>query len=86
MGKILRIALPDDLDAEVRAAVARGEYKSEREAVCAAVSDWRAQRRADEIGVDELRRLVEEGIASGPGEDLTLDEIKARARKKAMAG
>lgn len=69
MGKIVQVALPDDLDAEVKAAVARGEFANEGEAICSAVADWRAQRKVDEIGVDELRRLWDEGVASGPGEE-----------------
>ncbi len=83
MGHILQVNLPDDLDAEVKSAVARGEFASESEAICSALSDWRAERLVKEMGVDELRRLWDEGVASGRGEGLTMDEIKARARQKA---
>jgi hypothetical protein len=38
-----------------------------------------------EIGVDELRRLCDEGDASGPGEDLSIEEIKQRARQRLRA-
>ena len=82
MGQIVQVTLPEELDAEVKDAVARGEYKSEDEAICAAVSDWREQRMVEAIGVDELRRLVEEGIASGPGRFASIEEIKAEARKR----
>jgi antitoxin ParD1/3/4 len=69
-GKVMQVVLPDDLAQELSASVARGEYPSESEA----------------MSVDELRRLWQEGIDSGPGRGLTIEEIKVEARRRRAAG
>ncbi len=79
MGKF-EIALPDDLDAAVEAAVARGEYQSKAEAVCAAVEDWRAQQVFNDLSAEDLRKLWDEGLASGSGQDD--DAVFARLKDK----
>lgn len=81
-GHVIYLSLPDDLAAEISAAVGRGEYASERDAVLGAVEEWRAQRQADAIGVEELRRLVQEGIESGPGRFESFEDIRAEARRR----
>jgi antitoxin ParD1/3/4 len=81
-GHVVYLSLPDDLAAEISAAVARGEYACESDAVLGAVEEWRAQRQADVIGVEELRRLVQEGIESGPGRFESFEDIRAEARRR----
>jgi Arc/MetJ-type ribon-helix-helix transcriptional regulator len=76
--RTLEVSLPDDLAAEVASA---GEYASESDAVLGAVAVWRAQRVAEMIGVEELRRLWW-GVDSGPGRSTSVDEIKAEARRR----
>ena len=44
----------------------RGEYGSVSEAVRDALRDWRLRRKIETLEIDELRRLVQEGIDSGP--------------------
>ncbi|MGH6836601.1 MAG: ribbon-helix-helix domain-containing protein [Methylocella sp.] len=80
--RTLQVSLPDDLAAEVTAAVARGEYESESDAILVAVAEWRVQRLAETIGVEELRRLWQEGVDSGPGRSMSIEEIKAEARRR----
>lgn len=80
--KTLEVSLPDDLAAEVTSAVQRGEYASESDAVLGAVAEWRVQRVAEMIGVEELRRLWRVGIDSGPGRSMSVEEIKAEARRR----
>lgn len=81
-GHLVQLSLPEDLAAEVSAAVERGEYASEAEALLGAVEEWRAQRQVDAIGVEELRRLVREGIESGPGRYESFEDIRAEARRR----
>lgn len=78
--RTLEIPLPDDLAAEVASAVARGEFATESDAVLGAVAEWRVQRLAETIGVEELRRLWQEGVDSGRGRSMSIEEIKAEAR------
>jgi antitoxin ParD1/3/4 len=82
MGKVAKIsiALPPDMVSEVRSAVASGEYASASEVVRDALRDWRRKRQAAGAEIEEMRRLVREGIDSGPGRDV--DQIFARLRAK----
>lgn len=74
----LSVALTPEMAAEVRAAVERGEYGSVSEVVRDALRDWRLRRTVDALEIEELRRLVTEGIDSGPG--LEAGPVFARLR------
>jgi antitoxin ParD1/3/4 len=76
----LSIALTPDMAAEVRAAVAHGDYGSVSEVVRDALRDWRLRRKIETLETEELRRLVHEGIDSGPGLDAT--GVFARLRER----
>ncbi|MGH6848285.1 MAG: ribbon-helix-helix domain-containing protein [Methylocella sp.] len=78
----LEVSLPDELAADIASAVQRGEFVSESDAVLGAVAEWRVQRLAETIGVEELRRLWQEGVDSGPGRSKSIEEIKAEARRR----
>jgi antitoxin ParD1/3/4 len=89
-GRSIQVTLPDELDEAVRTSVARGEYPDESAVIRSAIAGWSARRAAEErlineIGFEELRRLWDEGVASGPGEDLSIEEIKQRARQRLRA-
>jgi antitoxin ParD1/3/4 len=73
----ISIDLTPEVAAELRQAVDRGEYGSVGEIVTEAVTEWRARRKAD---IEELRRLVQEGVDSGP--DIDAEEVFARLRAK----
>lgn len=68
--------------------VAAGEYTSPDAVVEEALREW--QERRDNFGysIAELRRLVQEGIDSGPGRDgpRVMERIKAEARRRFEAG
>ena len=74
------VALTPEMAAEVRAAVECGEYGSVSEVVRDALRDWRMRRTVDALEIEELRRLVAEGIDSGPGLDAgpVFDRLRAR--------
>jgi antitoxin ParD1/3/4 len=82
MSKIekISIALPPDMVADVKAAVRTGEYATASEVVREALRDWRLKRRVDALDVGDLRRLVDEGINSGPS--LDADVVFARLRER----
>lgn len=71
MGKIekISIALPHDLIAEVKAAVDEGQYSTTSEVIRDALRDWRLKRKVEALDTEELKRLVQEGIGSGPSID-----------------
>ena len=82
MDRTLEVAVPAELEAEIAAAVASGEYESEGDAIRGALAEWRAQRLSETLQPDELRTLWREGIESGPGRSLSVDDIKAEARRR----
>ena len=75
----LSVALPD-MVAEVPAAVTDGDYGSVSEVLRDARRDWRLPRKIETLEAEELRRLVPEGIDSGPG--LEADAVFARLRTR----
>jgi antitoxin ParD1/3/4 len=77
--RTVHLTLREDLDAEVAAAVAGGEYASAEEAIAGAVAEWRASRQLDG---EALRRLWREGVESGSGRNMSIAEIKEEARRR----
>ena len=75
----MNVSLPDKMKQWVEDQVQTGRYGNASDYVRYLVR--RDQERA--YARDEFERLVEEGIASGVS-DLTLDEIFAEARRKAL--
>jgi len=77
------IALTADMATMVKEAVASGDYASSSEVVREALRDWKTKRAFARHQLDELRRLVAEGHASGSspwqGVDATLAEVRRRA-------
>jgi len=82
MGKVERISVSLSLDivGAVREAVASGEYANASEVIRDALRDWKRKRKLAAVELDEMRRLVREGIDSGPGIDADL--VFARLREK----
>jgi antitoxin ParD1/3/4 len=75
----LSVALTPDMAAEVRSAVEAGDYGSVSEVVRDALCDWRPRRKIEALETAELRRLVHEGMNSGPGLDADLVFTRLRA-------
>jgi antitoxin ParD1/3/4 len=82
MGKVqkISIALPPDMVADIKAAVEQGEYATTSEVIRDALRDWRLKRVIETLDAEELRRLVQEGIESGPS--LDAETVFARLRAK----
>lgn len=78
----IKVSLPAELAAQLRHAVARGEYASDSEAIQAAVLEWRLRRAVSPADQEAIGRLWDEGIASGPGRFADMAEIKAEARRR----
>jgi antitoxin ParD1/3/4 len=74
------VILTPDMVAELRAAVEGADYGSVSAVVRDALRDWRLRRKIETFEAEELRRLVREGIDSGPG--LNADEVFARLRAR----
>jgi antitoxin ParD1/3/4 len=79
----ISVELTADMAGTIREAVANGDYASESEVVEDALRVWKDERPGDEMNIEEVRRLVQEGIDSGPGVDG--EEVFARLRAKYAA-
>jgi antitoxin ParD1/3/4 len=76
----LSVALTPEMAAEVRAAVEGGDYGSVGEVVRDALRNWSLRRKIETLETEDLRRLIQEGIDSGPS--LDAQEVFARLRAR----
>jgi antitoxin ParD1/3/4 len=80
------ISLPGEMLAEIKAAVAAGDYANASEVVRDALRQWQRSRTVIALNDDELRRLVEEGRASGAPVDGEQALTALQAKYEAMVG
>lgn len=78
----ISVALPTDMANLVRRAVDTGDYASSSEVIREALREWKTRRATRAEALAEMRKLWEEGIASGPAEDLNVAAIKRRGRQR----
>jgi antitoxin ParD1/3/4 len=76
------VALTPELHELVQDAVTTGDYASTSEVIREALRDWKERRERKRESIAELRRLWDEGIASGPAKHLDIEGIKAEARRR----
>jgi antitoxin ParD1/3/4 len=74
----MNVNLTPELEALVRSKVESGLYGSASEVVREALRLLEAQDRT--VKLRELRRDIEDGLASGPAGDLDVADIKRRGR------
>ncbi|MER8519865.1 type II toxin-antitoxin system ParD family antitoxin [Mesorhizobium sp. M0644] len=80
------ITLSPELAAAVDDVVAAGEYASASEVIRDALRQWKDRRDLLGYTVEELRKLVQEGIDGGPGLDGPPIMERLRAKYLKMAG
>lgn len=81
----ISVALPPDMAGLVRKAVESGDYASSSEVIREALREWKARRAARNDAVAELRRMWEQGVASGNSAELDMSAIKKRGRERLQA-
>ena len=80
----ISIALPPEMVAIVRSAVASGEYASSSEVIRDALRDWKHKRSLQQRGVAELRKLWQEALRDkAPG--IPAGEVLDRLERKYQA-
>jgi antitoxin ParD1/3/4 len=80
----ISIALPPEMVAQVRQAVATGEYASSSEVVRDALRDWTRKRQLEQNGLAELRQLWQQARADKtPG--VPANEVLDRLERKYQA-
>ncbi len=79
------VALTGEQVATLKAAVSSGEYATTSEIVREALRDWQFKRELRRDEVERLRRLWDEGKASGPAQPLDFEELRREARQRLAA-
>ncbi len=77
----ISIALPPEMVAQVRQAVATGEYASSSEVVRDALRDWTHKRQLQQNGIAELRALWQQAREKN-GPYVPADEVMKRLERK----
>ncbi len=80
----ISIALPPEMAALLRQAVATGEYASSSEVVRDALRDWTHKRQLQQNGIAELRALWHEAREKN-GPYVPADEVMQRLERKYQA-
>ena len=78
----ITIALTPELSALVKESVEQGDYASTSEVIRDALRDWKHKRALQKQEIQELRRLWDAGVKSGPGRFSSMDEIIREARTR----
>jgi len=78
----LSIALTPEMASAVREAVDTGEYASSSEVIREALRDWQRKRSLQRQEIEEIRRLWNEGIVSGPSHHADMAAIRAEAQRR----
>jgi antitoxin ParD1/3/4 len=76
----MSVSLTPEYAAMMREVVEAGEYASASEVMREALRDWKFRRMQREQAIEELRRIWDVGIASGPATDG--EEAFARMRQR----
>ena len=80
------IALTQEFAADIRAAIAGGEYASTSEVIRDALRTWKQVRERRSVALNELRRLWRDGVEGGfPADSMDAEDIKRRGRERAAA-
>ena len=77
----MNVSLTPKLEELVREKVDSGLYNSASEVVREALRLLEEKDQVRRLKLDELRRLIQEGIDSGPSSPLDMNEVKQEARK-----
>jgi antitoxin ParD1/3/4 len=80
----ISIALPPQMAAQLREAVATGEYASSSEVVRDALRDWTHKRQLQQNGIAELRQLWQQAREKN-GPYVPADEVITRLEQKYQA-
>lgn len=81
----ISIAVTGEQLKAIKDAVDSGAYASASEVVRDALRGWQLREPLRKAEVERLRRLWDEGLASGPPKPLDIEEVKRRGRERLKA-
>ncbi|MBF0135341.1 MAG: hypothetical protein H7833_01540 [Magnetococcus sp. DMHC-1] len=81
----ISIVLNQEMASVVRQSIADGEYASSDEVVLEALQEWMNKRSVRQQKFEEIRRQWQEGIESGPGQFVGMEDLLQEARRRFAA-
>ncbi len=81
----MSVTLTEEMAGMIGTAVETGEYASSSEVIREALREWKARRSLLEQEREHIRRLWDDGLASGPGRFKDIGAIKKEARRRLKA-
>jgi len=81
----MSITLTPELAAMITEAVATGDYASTSEVIREALRDWRMKQVVRQQQLQEIRRLWDEGMQSGPGRFRDIEGLIQEAERRFQA-
>jgi antitoxin ParD1/3/4 len=78
----ISIALPKTMTKLLKRAVSGGQYASTSEVVREALRDWQEKQEAPSLSLEDLRRLWQDGVDSGPGKLGSFDAVLSEAKRR----
>src|SRR6476469_10551030 len=78
----ISVAITREQHAKIKAAVERGDYATTSEVIRTALREWELKEELRRIEGERIGKLWDEGIASGPARERSIDGIidEAKAR------
>lgn len=76
------VALTNEQISALKAAVDAGEYATTSEIVREAVRDWQLKRELRQEDIKRLRRIWDEGVASGSAGKVDMKKLRKEARTR----
>jgi antitoxin ParD1/3/4 len=76
------VALTGEQVSALKAAVETGEYATTSEIVREAIRDWQLKRELRQEDIKRLRRMWDQGVASGSAGELDMKKLRREARTR----
>jgi antitoxin ParD1/3/4 len=88
MSKIekISVAITAEQHAKIKAAVERGDYATTSEVIRTALREWELKEEMRRLEGERIGKLWDEGIASGPARERSIDDIIDEAKSRLAKG
>jgi antitoxin ParD1/3/4 len=88
MAKIdkISISITREQHDKIKASVERGDYASTSEVIRTALREWELKEEMRRLEGERIARLWDEGIASGPARERSIDDIINEAKARLAKG
>ncbi len=82
----ISVTITREQHAKIKAAIERGDYASTSEVIRTALREWELKEELRRLEGERIGRLWDEGIASGPARERSIDDIIDEAMVRVAKG